>query len=250
MDRTPDLGREFPSTRWSRLLADPAAGSAAGREALEMLARRYWRPIAGYVRAHCGSSPLGAEDALDVTQEFFAWLLETRLLERADPARGSFRGFLKRCLANFLNDLERGRRAEKRGGGRIPLSLPAGADEAERQGFGALQDPTARSPEALLDDLWRREVLGQATAALEAELRGRGKATTFEVFRDYFLGESDVDYAEVARRHGIDAIDVSNRLAYAKKRFRAHLRSAVLETVQDDEALRAELAWLLEGGSA
>jgi len=233
---------EFPSTRWSLLLADPAAGSAAGRAAFDALARRYWRPIAAYVRAR--GVPPG--DVLDATQDFFAWMLETELLERAEPERGSFRGFLKRCLANFLHD--RGRRAgrEKRGGGRTVVAL-----SIEDGGGGAAFEPAdvaGRSPEEVLDDLWRRELIGHALERLEAELRTRGKETAFALFRDSYLALDELDYAALAARHGVTRTDVSNALTHARKRFRAHVRNAVQETVRDDDALRAELRWLLEEG--
>lgn len=229
----------FPSTRWSRLMADPAAGSVAAREAFEGLALRYWTPIAGYVRARFAKDD---EEARDATQEFFLWMLEERLLERADPARGRFRGFIKRCLANFLHDRERRRRTSKRGGDRAFVPLEGAAELA-------IPDPAGRGPETVLDDLWRRALLEQARDALEAELAARGKTTVFAVFRDYFLSEDDLDYEAVARRYGLTPVDVSNALAFAKRRYRAHLRTAVLETVQADDDLRAELAWLFEEGS-
>ena len=92
----------------------------------------------------------------------------------------------------------------------------------------------------------RRELTNPAVDSLEVELRDRGKGVAFEVFRDYFLTEDDLDYATVAKRYRITTVDVSNHLSYAKKRYRAHLRLAVLETVQNDADLRAELAWLFE----
>jgi RNA polymerase sigma-70 factor (ECF subfamily) len=232
------LSHAFPTTRWSSLLADPAAGSTAGREAFETLARRYWRPIVAYVRAKSAKTD---EDARDAAQEFFLWMIESGFLAKADPARGSFRGFVKRSLSNFLHDLERHRRTEKRGGGKIVL--PLDADRAVPH----LPDP-GKTPEELLDDLWREELLARATDALEAELQEKNKDVVFAVFRDYFLSDEEVDYATVAERHGLTKVDVSNHLSLAKNRYRAHLRTAVLETVRSDEELRAELAWLFDGG--
>ena len=231
----------FPTTRWSRLLADPAADSAAARQAFETLAGRYWRPIAAYIRARWAKTD---DDARDAAQEFFLWMLDRGFLAQADPARGHFRGFLKTSLENFLYDRQRKRRTVKRGGSRRVLSLAN--EEGDADAPLDLPDPAGRSPEALLDDLWRKELLAQAVDSLEAELRDRGKGVTFEVFRDYFLADDDLDYATVAKRYRISPVDVSNHLSYAKKRFRAHLRSAVLETVQNDDDLRAELAWLFE----
>lgn len=229
----------FPSTRWSRLVVDPEAGGAAAREAFEALVRRYEGPIRAYVRARFARTD---DDARDATQEFLVWMLERDVLGRADPARGSFRGFIKRTLANFLHDQERKRRTLKRGGHAEARSLDAADVAAE------LPDDASRSPEDVLDDAWRRELLAGAAAALEAELEERGALVRFRVFRDYFLGDEELDYAAVAERYGITKVDVSNHLTQAKKRYRAHLRDAVLETVGGDDDLRAELDWLFGGG--
>lgn len=228
----------LPSTCWSRLLADPAAGSVAARRAFETLAQSYSRPIVAYVRARGARSD---EDAREEAQEFFLWMIESGFLGRADPSRGRFRGFLKRCLANFLHDRKREQRTVKRGGGRSPLRL-----EDENDQLREIPDPAARSAEELLDDLWRQELLSSAADSLEKELHALGKERTFLVFRDYFLGDEDLDYGHLAERHGISKVDVSNELTAAKKRYRAYLRQAVLETVQDAQELRAEFQWLLD----
>ena len=229
IDRTPKTAA-FPSTRWSRLLA-------AEREPLEELAAHYWRPVAAYVRARWARTD---EDALDATQEFFAWIAGGELLQRADPARGRFRAFLKTALANFVRDLERARRTLRRGGDRAFVPLAA-EDGSELE----LPDPRGRTPEEVLDEAWRAEVVGEALARLGRALAAEDKTVHYEVFRDFYLGEGEtVDYASLARRHGISKVDVSNRLMLAKRRFRTELRRVVQETVGGDEDLRAELAWL------
>lgn len=240
MTQESDLrGSDFPSTCWSRLAAGDEA--AAGR-ALEVLAQAYWRPIAAFVRARWARTD---DEARDATQEFFVWMLESGFLRRADPARGRFRGFVKTCLRNFLQDRERARRAWKRGGQHAVLSLD-GAGENDPTPEPA--DPRAGEPDEALDAAWRRELLARASEALEAELAGRGKPVVFAVFRDFYLADLDLDYAALAARHGITTVDVSNHLMLAKRRYRALLRSAVLETVGSDEELRAELAWLFAEG--
>jgi RNA polymerase sigma-70 factor (ECF subfamily) len=233
-----DTSQAFPTTRWSHILADPEAGSQGTRDALETLAQRYWRPIAAYARAKFASTD---DEAREAAQDFFLWMMESGFLGKADPDRGSFRGFVKRSLVHFLHDRERRRRTEKRGGGR--RFVPIDGDETVPHP----PDP-GKGPEEHLDDLWRRELLAQATDALEAELRAKGKDVTFEVFRDFYLEDQELDYEAVGARHGITKVDVSNQLQHAKARFRAHVRSAVLETVGGDEDLRAELAWLFQKG--
>ena len=239
-DKDPREGRgglEFPTTRWSRILAD--GGSRSSQEAFEVLARRYHGPITAYIRSRWARSKEEAEEA---AQEFFLWMLEAGFLSRADPERGSFRAFIKRSLQNFLHDQERKRRTLKRGGGKVVSGL-----ESPEGGTLSIADEGAPSPEDALDDAWRKTLFTAATRALEEELRARGKAVVFEVFRDYYLSEEELDYGATAERHGVTKTDVSNHLMHAKRRFRAHLRQLVLETVRHDDDLPAELEWLFEG---
>lgn len=236
LDARPDA---FPSTRWSRLLTGSSADAEAKAAAFETLAHRYWRPVAAFVRARGAPSD---EDAHDATQDFFLWMLESGFLQRADPERGRFRGFIKRSLTNFLHDEERRRRTVKRGGANRTFSLP----EHDEGGWD-LPEAGGRAPEHVLDDLWRQELLAQATESLERELTEKGKMTAFRIFQDYYLSDEELDYEALAQRHGVSRVDVSNRLAYAKKRYRACLRAAVIETVGTAEDLESELAWLFEG---
>lgn len=229
-------GARFPSTCWTDLLAGSATSEARARQAFETLSRRYLRPVAAYVRSRFAKSD---EDAFDRAQDFFLWMLESGFLARAERGRGSFRGFVKRTLANFLHDSERRARTWKRGGTRRFVPLEGDGAPLELPDGGA-------TPEDVLDRSWRRTLLTQAADALEAELAAKQKQRTFDVFRDYFLGEEDLDYAAVAARHGITTTDVSNALAFAKKRYRAHLKNAVADTVDGDDDLRAELSWLFE----
>jgi RNA polymerase sigma factor (sigma-70 family) len=228
----PEGRSAFPGTRWSLILA------TGGTRDLEALARVYWRPIRAYLAARFR---LDDDDADDMAQEAFAWLLETRLLDRADPERGRFRGLLKTSLGRFALERFRRRDAKKRGGGEIHEAIVPERDPA---------DPRGRSPDEVLDDAWRRELIERARAALESELEAGGRRSTWLVFRDWFLdedGNRDVDHAVLAARHGISRTDVSNRLDYAKRRFAAVLRALVAETTDCDDSLRAELAWLFAG---
>lgn len=217
----------FPSTRWSRILAP------AGEADLDALARAYWRPIRAYLaaRAHCS-----LDDASDLTQEAFAWLMTSGLLAKADPARGRFRGFLKRALANFATEQWRKAQAKKRGGAIAATALDA-ADE--------LVDRNGRTPDQVLDDEWRRELLATARSQLQRELEGNGRAVHWALFHDWFLAAGEQpDHATLAARHGITRTDVSNWLDHGKRRFRSLLRDLVADTVSSDDELRGELAWL------
>lgn len=235
----------FPTTCWSRIVV-LAQGEGSDRvAALDALAALYWRPVYAYVRAKWGKPP---EEARDVTQDFFLWMLEGDFLSRVDRERGRFRAVLKTALANYVVDLHRADTAARRGGGRATLSLDMAREDLPRVD---LPDPQGRSPEALLDDAWRREVLARALELLEESLAREGKETTFAVFRDYFLSDyGDLNYAAVAARHGLSTSDVGNRLQAAKACYRETLRRLVAETVHGEEDLRTELAWLFGGAKA
>lgn len=226
MSRVPRLA--FPSTRWSRILAP-----GGGRD-LEALARAYWRPVRAFLRARFA---LADEDAEDLAQDAFAWLLQRDLLARADPARGRFRAFLKTALANFAIERLRAAGAGKRGGGRVRDEL-----DAERT-----VDPAGRTPDQVLDEAWRRELVEQSQQQLQRELEGSGRAVHWLLFRDWYLGGDELGHEDLARRHGITRTDVANWLDYAKRRFRAVLRARVADTVSDAEALQEELRWLFGG---
>lgn len=228
-------GRYFPTTQWSRILAP------GGARDLEQLARAYWGPMRAWLATRMGSRHRGA-DADDLTQEAFAWMLQTRLLDRADPARGRFRAFLKTALANFAIEHARKNAAQKRGGDRAHAPLDAAS---------ATADPNAPTPDQQLDAQWRRELLERACAELQRELEAAGRGTHFALFRDYFLADDEtLDHRTLAQRHGIGLHDVSNWLDHAKRRYRARLQALVRETVTDDDALQEELRWLFGGDAA
>jgi RNA polymerase sigma-70 factor (ECF subfamily) len=227
MPPPPTDPRAFPATRWSRILAHP------GPRDLEALAQAYWRPIHAFFAARLR---LSDDAARDLAQDAFAWMLSTRFFDRADPARGRFRGLLKKVLANFCIEHLRKQGAERRGGNAVHEPLDANRE---------VHDPHGRTPDQLLDLAWRRELLERARTLLEAELEAGGRRTHYEVFRAYFLDDGDdVDYAALAARHSATVTDVSNWLAYCKRRYRALLRALVLETVSDDDELQLELRWL------
>jgi RNA polymerase sigma factor (sigma-70 family) len=217
----------FPTTCWSQV----RPGSEAG---LQTLARLYWRPVRAYLRTALART---SEDAADLAQDFFVWMIETRFLEKADPSRGRFRAFVKTALRNYVADGDRRARAAKRGGSARIVPIDA----------GAAPDPpsTALAPDEALDAAWRAECVERARAAVEEELRREGREVVYAVFRDYFLDASDeADYRALAERHGISTVDVSNHLARAKKLYRAKLRAVVLDTVRSPEDLEEELRWL------
>ena len=222
----------FPTTIWSEVR--PRAGERSA--ALEVLARRYQAPAEAFLRAALG---LSAEEARELFQDFFVRVLEGDFLERADPARGRFRAFLKVALRRFWTDELRRRAASKRGGGEAPRALDAGGvpEPAERDLSG---------PEAALDAAWRAALIDEAFERTRVALEGDGRALQFAVFRDFYLAPGFApDYRTLAERHGLTTTDVSNFLQRTKKVYREELRALVLDTVANAEDLGDELAWLV-----
>jgi RNA polymerase sigma-70 factor (ECF subfamily) len=225
-------------TSWGAIL--PGQGTAAAHaQALDALALRYSRPIQAWLRRALARSD---DEAAELRQDFFLWVIESGFLGKADPARGRFRAFLKTALRRYVADSDRMGRAQKRGGRRRKNTIDQGDDAPSME----IADADARTPDEILDEAWRAEVVKTALERLEGELSREGRETVFAVFKAYFLDPSDAtDYKTVAARHGITTVDVSNFLSRAKERYRSALRATVVDTVQSPDDLEAELQWLL-----
>jgi DNA-directed RNA polymerase specialized sigma24 family protein len=157
----------FRTTQWSIVLAAGRSSSAGAHDALAALCRTYWYPLYAYVRRQ-GHSP---DDAQDLTQEFFARLLENNIAARADRARGKFRSFLLASLNHFLANEWRNAGARKRGRGRVVLSL----DLAAGEGRYRLEPAHELTAEKLYQRRWALTLLEQTLAKLRDEFVESGK---------------------------------------------------------------------------
>ncbi|HLY10128.1 MAG TPA: sigma-70 family RNA polymerase sigma factor [Planctomycetota bacterium] len=227
--------RDFPSTSWSLI----RGAGKAHREHLERLIYLYWKPAYHYLRA-CGHKSV--EDAKDLTQDFFARLVERKDWERLSPDRGSFRGFLKRALKNFMIDAARREQARRPADGLFLFRFEEVRDA----------HPTV-DPEHAFDREWIQTVLRESIRDLQKRLETEGSSTLFDVFRLYCLaddgsgdssetskfilgGSAGKTYAEVAQKLGLRESDVRKRLA----RCRALLRDIVLDRIRDYSASEDE----------
>lgn len=228
----------FPSTLWTELRSARERGAGASVSA-EWLAR-YAAPIESYLRV---AMRRDAESAKDLAQDFFAWMLQTGFVDKADPARGSFRAFVKRSLRNYVLDADRARRAGKRGGGVRHVVL--GETNPDDGTTTQAADPAALLPEEELDRAWKRELVSQALSRLRAAMDQEQKTVALAIFCDFFFAQGEApSYRELAQRHGVSQAEVSNALQRTKARYRAELKSLVLETVASLEDLDGELSWL------
>jgi RNA polymerase sigma factor (sigma-70 family) len=230
--------RWFATTHWSVVLAAGRADSREAAGALETLCRAYWYPLYAYLR-RTGFAPADAED---LTQDFFARLIEKNFASRADRQKGRFRSFLLAALRNFLADERTSRKTQKRGGGQPVLSLDTGQGErCYRAEPGKDLDP-----EKLFERRWAEALLDQVMAALEAECRREGKERLFAELRCFLPGsQEERTQAEVGGRLGISEHAVACSLYRLRGRYRALLREQVAHTVERPEDIDNELRHLI-----
>ncbi|MEO7319995.1 MAG: sigma factor [Chthoniobacteraceae bacterium] len=183
------------STRWSVVLAAWRAESPESGAALETLCRGYWYPLDAFVRR----SGHSAHDAQDLTQEFFARLLQKHWPDAAERERGKFRTFLIMAMKRFLaNEWDRAR-AAKRGGGVACVPLDAESAEARSE-----REPAAAAgADVLYERRWALTVLDTAMAALRVEYEADGRGDDFTRLKEFLTAErSAIPYDEIARQAG------------------------------------------------
>ncbi len=217
------------------------AGQSQARqagEALENLCRTYWSPIYAYVRRQ-GHRP---HDAQDLTQEFFARLLEKKFYKFASQERGRFRSFLLKSLQHFLvNEWVRGQ-AQKRGGGQKVLSLDE--EEAERSYLQATGDQLV--PESLYDKRWALALLQRAMERLGADYAASGKRELFDRLQPLLLAEgSGASYRELAPLLELTEGAIKVAVHRLRKRLGEVVRAEVAKTVDSPEEVDAELRYLM-----
>jgi RNA polymerase sigma factor (sigma-70 family) len=227
----------FPSTRHSLLAVVQAADSPARRQALDDLIAVYWKPVYKHVRGKWRASN---EEAKDLTQAFFAALLDRNLIARFDPSRASFRTYLRVCLDGFVaHEREAGRRL-KRGGGTVALSLDFAA--AEREWEAA--DPGA-APDEIFEREWQRQLFALALADLAAECAAE-KPAHYAVFAAYDLTDGErPSYDELAQRFQLPATQITNYLAWARRRLRQLVLARLTTVTTSPEEQRREERLLL-----
>ncbi len=229
----------FRTTQWSVVLAARQEGMPQAVEAWGQLCRVYWYPVYAYVRRRGHD----AHQAQDLTQEFFARMIESRSLKQVGPEKGRFRTFLLTALGNFLHNEWNARHAQKRGGGYKIVSWDELAAE-ERYGQEPAHDVTA---EKLFDRRWAFTILDNAMAALEAEYRRANKHELFGALAGYLSGSSDGEpYATVAARLKTSEAGVRMAVRRLRQRFGELLRREVAQTVGRFEDVEEELRYLLE----
>jgi RNA polymerase sigma factor (sigma-70 family) len=231
----------FASTRWTVVYqaANSKAASQDALSALSELCQIYWRPVYLFLRRQ-GIAP---HDAEDLTQGFFADLIENRTYARADPMKGRFRSFLLGTLKHFLAHVRDHNRAQKRGGGTVPVQLDEAAI-SEAETYAARCNNW--SADGVFEREWAGSVARQALDRLGQEYELGGKGALFEALK-FHLGASPaaaVTYEEIAKRLGRSAATLRVYAARLRARYRAILRQEVSGTVLDPRDVDEELRHL------
>jgi len=235
-------GESFPLTRLSVLAAARSQDAAERSRALDTLFAAYWKPIYKYLRLKYSKAP---EEAQDLTQGFFAEVLERELLARFDPQRSRLRTYLRVCADSYaLNEIKAVSR-KKRGGDvtHVALDFSAAEDELRLQAIDPAAIPSPESLEDFFEKEWIRSLFSSAVDELKALCAARGKQKVFALFESYDLdGEENISYAELARRYDLPLTDVTNHLAWARREFRriAMDRLHALSTSEEEFAREAK----------
>jgi len=212
--------------------------STRGVEALETLCRAYWYPLYAYIRRQ-GHSP---HDAQDLTQAFFADILETGCLVAADRERGRFRTFLLAVLKRFLLQEWRRLRAQKRGGGQTLLSLDTATAESRYQTEPGPDLP----PDRIYERRWALTLLDQALARLRTEFAAAGKIREFDQLKVFLTAEKgEIAYADVAANLGMNEGSARVAVHRLRRRFRDLFREEIAHTVSRPEEVEEEARYLL-----
>jgi RNA polymerase sigma-70 factor (ECF subfamily) len=226
---------DFPTTRWTVVIAAGDPKRPEAHSALKSLCEAYWYPLYAYVRRR----GYPADQAQDLTQEFFVRVLDGRYLDRADAEKGRFRGFILTSLKFFLADEADRNRTQKRGGGNV-LSLEISSGE-ERY----LRDPTHdETPERIFERRWALSTLERVMDKLRDEFVQHGRVDHFNRLKAFLLDQAETPYAALARETGTSEGALKVAVHRLRKRYRELFRQEIAETVSDPADVESELRYL------
>ena len=234
LENPPVRGDRFATTHWSIVVSAGGVRSPEASRSLAILCENYWFPLYAFVR-RAGHS---AEDAQDLTQEFFVRLLDKHFLAMADSKKGRFRTFLITAVKRFLaNEYDRVR-AKKRGGGQRIVSL-------EGLEVRYCQEPAdTLTPERIFERQWALTLLDQVLARLQTEMAAEGKAALFDALKGHLTGSHLAGYATTAARLGMTEGAVKVAAHRLRQRYRELLREEIAQTVASPDEVEEEIRYL------
>jgi RNA polymerase sigma-70 factor (ECF subfamily) len=232
------MAPRFETTHWSVVLAAGGDRSQAAADALGVLCETYWYPIYAYIRRQ----GYDEEDARDLTQSFFALLIERRDVARVRRELGRFRSFLLASARHFLlNDIAH-RRTLRQGGGQTVLPLEFA--QAERR---FLREPVdTNTPERIFDRQWALTVLDRVMDRLRREWVQAERGADFDALKACLTGEKpEGGYAALAAQLHSTESAVKVTVHRLRRRFQRRLREEIAETVATDRDVDDEIQYLL-----
>jgi DNA-directed RNA polymerase specialized sigma24 family protein len=227
----------FTTTHWSVVL-EAQGESPAAQQALDKLCRTYWRPIYGFVRRQ-GINP---EEAKDLTQGFFALLLERRDLDAVRREKGRLRSYLLTSLKHFLTNERHRAMAIKRGAGQqlIPLQ-----DLRERERIGFEHTETLAADQ-IYESRWALSLLDQVLTRLREEYRAAGNVPLFDRLQKSLTNEPNrASPADIGREFEMTESAVRQASYRLRQRYRQLLREEIAHTVMAPADIEDELRHLI-----
>jgi RNA polymerase sigma-70 factor (ECF subfamily) len=229
--------RQFVTTHWTAVLAASGNDTASAREGMAELCQTYWYPLYFFIRRQGNSS----HDAEDLTQAFFALLLEKNFLERVTRDGGKFRSYLLVALKRFLANQYDYHQAKKRGGGQVLVSLDQQAAEARY----LLEPVDERTPETIFNQRWAQTLLDCVMAGLEEEYKSSGKTGVFRALRPTLKqARGSVPYREIAEQLEMTEAAIKMAALRLRTRYRELLRQEIGKTVTTPDEIEEEIRQL------
>jgi RNA polymerase sigma factor (sigma-70 family) len=213
----------FPSTRVSLL---EAAASGLPEAAMDQVIALYWKPVYRFLRVKFQKSN---EDAKDLTQGFFTSALQREFFAKFDPAKASFRTYLRMAVERYAANDYAGENRQKRGGG------------VQFEAVDELVIAT-ESPEYEFEREWRRQLFSLALDDLRAHCAETGRQLQFSIFEEYDLADRDrVSYSDIAFKYGVPETTVTNYLAWARRTLRSFITERLRATTSGPKELHEEM---------
>jgi RNA polymerase sigma-70 factor (ECF subfamily) len=231
-------GGAFPTTDWGLFVDIRGGRPAAKLAALDILARRYWKPVFRFLQF----SGKDEESAKDLTQAFFAEWIESNAFAKADEQKGRFRSFMLASLKRFAANEHRADQAQKRRPAAGLLSLDELMDDPEI----AFEPADVRTPDMAFDRAWASEVVGRVLKHLEMECRNKAQYAHFDIFfrrliQPILHGMEAPSMAELGQKHGLTERQSGNLLETAKRTFRRLLDEEVRLYAASDSEVTEEV---------
>jgi len=230
--------KEFPRTTAGFL--DRVVHGADSHEGFEELCRRYWRPVYFFIRTSWAKTN---DDAKDLTQAFFASLLEKDVVARYQQEKAAFRSFLKMLVRRFVTDEHRGAVRLKRGGGTKLLRF----EDADLQLEETLEDPQGADPDRAFDQAWQDALVKYAVDAVRRRLVSQGREIHFRIFDEHDLkgGARPPASADLAARFGLTDREVRNVLGAVRHAVKEEIRAELARQTRGPDEFEEEWNALL-----